>query len=184
MRIQRVLKRPIPAFDPFVAVLAFHQRFGLEIGDRPALPPAEVVALRRRLIGEELAELDAALAEGNIVQVADALADFLYVTCSAAISCGIDLRPIFAEVHRTNLAKGGGSKRSDGKVLKPDDWQSPKIAPLLKVMRLGSGSRRSQSASGSCAGRRLNSTGFNERSASSIRFVHLFHPTFRNREVT
>ena len=77
-------------FDPFSAVLAFHGHFGLGIGERPAPPAPEIVVLRRRLITEELVELDAALTSGDSVQVADALADLLYVTYSAAVSSGIE----------------------------------------------------------------------------------------------
>lgn len=145
LRLQRVLNENAPGvaatgsappFDPFAAVLAFHRCLGLDIGERPALASPDVVALRRRLIAEETVELDAALAAGDIVRVADALADLLYVTYSAAISFGIDLRPIFAEVHRVNLEKVGGPIRADGKVLKPRDWTPPAIEPLLRGMRL------------------------------------------------
>ena len=145
LRLQRVLSEGAPGvaaeggalpFDPFAAVLAFHRCLGLDIGERPALASPDVVALRRRLIAEETAELDAALATGDVVRVADALADLLYVTYSAAISFGIDIRPVFAEVHRANLAKVGGPIRADGKVLKPRDWTLPAIEPLLLETRL------------------------------------------------
>ena len=123
-------------FDPVTAIIAFHGHFGLGIGERPAFPAPEIVVLRRRLITEELVELDAALTSGDRVQVADALADLLYVTCSTAVSFGIDVRPIFDDVHRTNLAKVGGPTRSDGKILKPNGWTPPAIEPLLARMRL------------------------------------------------
>ncbi len=125
-------------FDPFAAVLEFHRKLGVPVGDRPGLPAPEVVALRRRLIAEELAELDRAVADADLVEVADALADLLYVVYGTAVSFGIDIRPIFEEVHRSNVAKAGGAKREDGKVLKPDGWQPPRIAPLLDGMSLTS----------------------------------------------
>ncbi len=124
------------SFDPFAAVLAFHRRCGILIGERPALPAAEVVALRQRLIAEEVAELEEALQRGDLAEVADALADLLYVTYGAAISFGIDIRPIFAAVHRANMAKAGGPRRADGKLLKPDGWQPPDHRPALEQMRL------------------------------------------------
>ena len=126
----------IPAFDPFAAVLEFHRRFGVAVGERPALPEPAIVELRRRLIVEETSELAAALEKQDLVQIADALADLLYVTYGAAVSFGIDLRPVFEEVHRTNLAKMGGPTRPDGKILKPDGWLPPDLAPLLENMRL------------------------------------------------
>jgi predicted HAD superfamily Cof-like phosphohydrolase len=94
------------------------------------------VALRLALIDEELTELRAAIGIGDVVAVADALADLLYVTYGAAITFGIDVRPIFEEVHRANMAKLGGGTRADGKVLKPHGWQPPDLAPLLEQMRL------------------------------------------------
>jgi predicted HAD superfamily Cof-like phosphohydrolase len=127
---------PAEPFDPFAAVLQFHRRFAVSIGDRPALPREELVALRLALIDEELAELRAAIGNEDMVAVADALADLLYVTYGAAITFGIDLRPIFEEVHRANMAKLGGGTRADGKVLKPDGWQPPDLAPLLERVRL------------------------------------------------
>jgi hypothetical protein len=54
-------------FDPFAAVLEFHRRFDIVVGARPGIPDESTVALRRRLIGEELDELDAAIAAGDIV---------------------------------------------------------------------------------------------------------------------
>jgi predicted HAD superfamily Cof-like phosphohydrolase len=130
-------KVPEPGFDPFAAVLEFHRRFGIAVGERPSIPDAATVELRRRLIGEELAEYDAAVSAGDLTEVADALADLAYVIYGAAVSFGIDLRPVFAEVHRTNMAKVGGGERADGKVLKPEGWEPPEIAPLLERMRLG-----------------------------------------------
>jgi len=124
-------------FDPFAAVLQFHCRFGVAIGERPALPEQGIVALRLDLIEEELAELRAAIQDQDMVEVADALADLLYVTYGAAIAFGIDIRPVFEEVHRANMAKLGGAMRADGKLLKPDGWMPPDLAPILDGMRLG-----------------------------------------------
>jgi predicted HAD superfamily Cof-like phosphohydrolase len=123
-------------FDPFAAVLEFHRRCGILIGERPGLPAPEVVVQRQRLIAEEVAELDEALQRGDLAEVADALADLLYVTYGAAISFGIDIRPIFEAVHRANMAKVGGPRRPDGKLLKPDGWQPPDHQPALEQMRL------------------------------------------------
>ena len=123
-------------FDPFAAVLEFHSKLGVLIGERPAIPGQSVVALRLRLIEEELAELRQAIGKSDVVEVADALADLLYVTYGTAISFGIDIRPIFKEVQRSNMNKLGGATREDGKVLKPEGWQPPVIKPLLENMSL------------------------------------------------
>lgn len=131
------MSRTNEPFDPFAAVLEFHRRFGVRVGAKPGLPDDSVVSLRLSLIREELSELESALAERDVVEVADALADLLYVTYGTAISFGIDARPIFEEVHRSNMAKTGGGTRDDGKVLKPPDWKPPQVRALLDGMRVG-----------------------------------------------
>ena len=123
-------------FDPFEAVLEFHRAFDVLVGRAPASPDSGVVDLRLKLIKEELAELEAAMAEGDLIGIADGLADLLYVVYGTAVSYGMDIRPIFDEVHRSNMAKVGGAKREDGKVLKPDGWAAPNLAPILEKMRL------------------------------------------------
>ncbi len=124
------------SFDPFEAVLEFHRAFDVLVGPAPASPDAGVVDLRLKLIKEELAELEAAMAADDLIGIADGLADLLYVVYGTAVSYGMDIRPIFDEVHRSNMAKVGGAKREDGKVLKPDGWAAPNLAPLLEKMRL------------------------------------------------
>ena len=120
------------AADPFEAVLAFHRRFECFIGSAPGWPPKTTAAMRRTLVSEEAAELERAIDDGDLIAVADALADLLYVTYGMAITFGIDIRPVFAEVHRSNMAKVGGPTRGDGKILKPEGWQSPDIAGAIR----------------------------------------------------
>ncbi len=122
--------------DPFAAVLEFHRKLGVHVEPRPGFPADAVVTLRLSLLHEEMAELERAIADRDMVEVADALADLVYVAYGSAISFGIDLRPVFEEVHRSNMAKVGGGSRADGKVLKPSDWTPPRIRELLEDMRL------------------------------------------------
>lgn len=123
-----------PDNDFFSMVGEFHDTFdmynGLEYG--PHFPPDRVMELRNDLLVEELKELIDAVKEGDLTAVADALADTLYVTYGWAIAYGIDIRPIFREVHRSNMEKLGGGKREDGKILKPRGWNGPKVHKLLK----------------------------------------------------
>ncbi len=119
-------------FDPYRAVMEFHRKFGAAIGDEPHIPDADTVKLRLRLIEEEARELRAAVDEESLVDIADSLADLLYVTYGTAVSFGIDIRPVFEEVHRANMTKDGGPRREDGKVLKPDDWIPPRVGKVLR----------------------------------------------------
>jgi len=73
--------------------------------------------------------------EHDIVEIADALADIIYIACGTAVSYGIPLDKVFEEVHRSNMAKlvdGKPLKREDGKVIKPVGWTAPDIAGVLK----------------------------------------------------
>lgn len=118
-------------FDPYRAVLDFHRKFNAAVGPEPGFPDSETTSLRISLMEEELEELKRAIADGSLVGVADAVADLLYVVYGTAIAFGIDIRPIFCEVHRANMTKDGGGMRDDGKILKPEHWEPPRIAGLL-----------------------------------------------------
>lgn len=70
----------------------------------------------------------------DFVEMLDALGDLLYVVYGAASSTGVDIDPIFEEIHRTNMNKlGGGVRESDGKRLKPEGWQPPRLKRLLDL---------------------------------------------------
>jgi predicted HAD superfamily Cof-like phosphohydrolase len=112
-------------------VAAFHRRFGNPPPDRPDLERFPG-GLRVSLIEEESAEFAEAVAAGDLVEMIDALCDLLYVTYGAAVDLGVDLEPFFAEVHRSNMAKVGGTRRADGKWLKPAGWTPPDVAGLLR----------------------------------------------------
>lgn len=112
-------------------VEAFHRAFALAIGTTPAIPDAATCALRVTLIQEECAELCAALAQTDLEAIAKELADVLYVVYGTAVSCGLDMGPIFQEVHRSNMSKVGGHKRADGKWIKPPDYSPAHLQPLL-----------------------------------------------------
>lgn len=114
-------------------VKEFHAATGCYIGDKPHIPPAiPVRRLRHNLINEELYELLQAEAANDIVGVADALADLLYVVIGTCVAYGIDIAPVFEEVHRSNMTKTiDGSFRVDGKYLKGPNYEPANIAPIV-----------------------------------------------------
>ncbi len=120
-------------------VQEFHQRLGLPVGEyaRPGEANNEHSqrVLRLALIEEELRELRHAVATGDKPEIADALADLLYVVLGAAVVWGYDLGLVMAEVHASNLAKEGGPRRADGKALKPEGWKPPDVAFMLELQR-------------------------------------------------
>ncbi len=120
----------------FRSVGSFHEAFGLPVRRRPTadIPTAEAV-LRQALLDEEVEELRAAVAEGDVVGIADALADIVYIACGTAHAYGIDLDAVVAEVHRSNMTKlgvdGRPVYRADGKVLKGPGYEVPRLAAVL-----------------------------------------------------
>lgn len=98
----------------------------------PGIPPEDIIKLRKKLIREEQDELFEALDQKNLPEAADALADLLYVVYGTASALGINMEPVFDEVHRANIQKREGPIREDGKQLKPKNWQPPQIKPILK----------------------------------------------------
>ena len=114
----------------------FHRAYGLPLR---VAPTAEVgtdqVALRQALIEEEVGELATASRVGDLVGVADALADIVYVAYGTAHVYGIDLDAVLDEVHASNMTKLGADgrpvRRADGKVLKGPGYRPPDIAAIL-----------------------------------------------------
>lgn len=82
---------------------------------------------------EELKEVEEATLDGHLAPIAKELADLLYVVYGTAIAYGIDLEPVFREVHRSNMSKVGGYTRDDGKWVKPDTYSRAAIEPLLQA---------------------------------------------------
>lgn len=97
-------------------------------------PTAHPLALRSRLMLEELGEVLVAMGEGNMEEVADGLVDLEYVTVGAAITLGIPHEKCWEEVQRANLAKypdGHVLRDAQGKVQKPPGWTPPDIKGVL-----------------------------------------------------
>ena len=103
-----------------------------ECPDRPTLGCSDVCNLRFDLIHEELYEYEKAICEQNLTEIADAIADLLYVVLGTAVAHGIDIYPIFQEVHSSNMSKFiDGHKDKSGKWIKGPSFRSPDLKPLL-----------------------------------------------------
>ena len=118
-------------------VREFHEVFDHLIQDKPnANIDISIQSLRYDLIYEELRELNDAMLDRDIVEVADAIADLLYVVYGTAVSYGIDIEPVFEAVHKSNMDKiwpdGELHYHPNGKVKKPEGWEPPNIKAILK----------------------------------------------------
>ncbi len=121
----------------FNKVKTFMNTYGQEVKDSPKFPDDKIVQLRIDLIQEELNELKEAVKNNDIVEVADALSDLLYVTYGGGHSFGIDLDKCFDEVQNSNMSKLGEDGKpiynENGKVMKGPNYFAPN---LKKVMGL------------------------------------------------
>ena len=129
-----------PAGEPLAAAAAvaeFHRAFDLPMRQLPSADIDKSLAkLRVTLLQEEVAEFVTASEKGDLVAIADALADIAYVVYGTALTYGIDLDSVLREVHRSNMSKLGSDgkplMREDGKVLKSGRYFPPDIASALR----------------------------------------------------
>ena len=121
----------------FEKVGDFMEACDQEICIDPAFPDGETVALRLALIEEEWHELLEAQEDRNLVEVADALTDLLYVIYGTGHAYGIDLDACFEEVHNSNMSKlvnGYAQKNDMGKVMKGPGYYPPDLETLLGLL--------------------------------------------------
>lgn len=119
----------------FTDVKKFMQTFGQEVKNRPTFPEEKIQNLRIKLIEEELKEFREAIKNKDIIEVADALTDILYVTYGAGHAFGIDLDKCFHEVQNSNMSKldenGLPVYNKDGKVMKGPKYFKPDLRKIL-----------------------------------------------------
>lgn len=117
-------------------VTAFHVVTDSPVATELTVPPWDRRALRFSLHRQEYEQVQKALLDNNLVEIADGLADLIYVLVGTAIEYGMPLDRIWDEVQRANMSKvdpvtGKVIKDSQGKVLKPPGWREPDIAGIL-----------------------------------------------------
>ena len=119
----------------FDDVKNFMEIYGQEVKTKSSFPNEKIVQLRYDLIKEELDELNLAIKEKDIIEVADALTDLLYVVYGAGHAFGIDLDKCFTEVQRSNLSKldidGKAIYNENGKVMKGPNYSKPNLKQFL-----------------------------------------------------
>ena len=120
------------------AVTQFHSAFGLGVSEQPiASLGAAKNKLRFELMKEENEEYLEAAQNGDLVEVADALGDMLYILCGTIIEHGMQhkIEEVFDEIQRSNMSKLGADGkpiyREDGKVLKGPNYLKPNIKQIL-----------------------------------------------------
>lgn len=126
--------------ETITAVEEFHKVFGIDNRYEPTADLSESdILLRYKLMREENEEYLDAARRGDIVEVADALGDMLYILCGTILKHGLQdkIVEVFQEIQRSNMSKldanGKPIYREDGKVLKSDLYFRPNIKAILKV---------------------------------------------------
>ena len=120
----------------FQKVKTFMQTFGQEVKLKPSFSSDKINELRYNLIREELEELKQAMDNKDILEVADALTDILYVTYGAGHAFGIDLDSCFNEVQNSNMSKLGKDGKpiynEVGKVMKGPNYFRPDLSKFIR----------------------------------------------------
>lgn len=121
------------------SVATFHSAFGIENNYEPTADlPTEVNQLRYKLMREENEEYLEAAGNNDIVEIADALGDQLYILCGTILKHGLQdkIGEVFREIQRSNMSKLGADGkpiyREDGKVLKGENYFRPNIKAILE----------------------------------------------------
>ena len=119
----------------FSKVGTFMKTFGQEVKSEPSLSSEKINKLRIDLIKEELEELTEAMNKKDLLEVADALTDILYVTYGAGHAFGIDLDKCFEEVQNSNMSKLGENGQpiynNAGKVMKGPNYFKPDLSKFV-----------------------------------------------------
>ena len=120
----------------FEKVGTFMKTFGQEVKEKSSLGSDKINKLRLDLIEEELGELKEAMKNNDILEVADALTDILYVTYGAGHAFGINLDKCFEEVQNSNMSKldadGKPIYNDVGKVMKGPNYFKPDLSKFIK----------------------------------------------------
>lgn len=126
---------PMRYVTNFDKVEDFMRAFGQNVEEEPTMLDEKTLQLRLELIEEELRELYLGVERKNIIEIADALTDLLYVIYGMGAAMGIELDYCFAEVHGSNMSKLGEDGkpiyREDGKVMKGPNYKPPNLYDLI-----------------------------------------------------
>ncbi len=120
----------------FEDVKIFMETFGQRVRTTPQFPDQKTMRLRLDLIKEELKELEEAMNNKDLKEIADALTDILYVTYGAGFAYGINLDKCFKEVQRANMSKLGKDGKpifnENGKVMKGPNYKKPNLKQFVE----------------------------------------------------
>jgi len=115
-------------------VKRFHEKFGFTLHDEPTPISEKQAEDRSKILEEEAEELRTALFSKDIIKIADAIGDVIYVAYGTGVACGIDMEPILPEIHRSNMTKEKPIGCT-GKAVKGKNYSPPDIESIIKHRR-------------------------------------------------
>lgn len=122
--------------DQYTKVKEFQTIFKSHVSEKPVLPNTEERDLRKRLLEEEYNEYLEGENNNDIIEIADALGDMLYIIYGTAVSYGLPINEIFNEIHASNMSKldenGNPIFREDGKILKGKNYFKPDLKSIIE----------------------------------------------------
>ena len=134
------VRSPLTLQQTIDAVRQFHDAFEIRNAPSPeAQPSVDTIVLRHRLMAEENEEYLEAAQAGDLVEVADALGDMLYILCGTMVTHGMQdvMADVFRTIQESNMSKLGADGRpiyrEDGKVMKGPNYFRPDIAGVLRA---------------------------------------------------
>lgn len=138
---------PFDTRNPFDKLWEFHETYNVERHRIPTLPDASTEKgaalrkLRRDILAEEYQEYLDGEEANDLVEIADALIDVIYIAYGTGVAYGLPMDELFNEVHRSNMSKLGEDGkpvyREDGKVLKGPNYSPPDLAAIIEKHRNG-----------------------------------------------
>ncbi len=136
---------PFDGRNPFDKLWEFHETYNVDRTRIPTLPDAStdkgaaLRELRRNILAEEYEEYLEGEANNDLVEIADALIDMIYIAYGTGVAYGLPMDELFNEVHRSNMSKLGADGkpvyREDGKVLKGPNYSPPNLAAIIERHR-------------------------------------------------
>lgn len=118
-------------------VAVFHDKHGYANPGKPTMIPFADAKVRVDIMEEELNEYFEAAQGDDLVPIADALGDLLYTVLGTAVVHGIDLQPIFDEIHRSNMTKDQAPPEEPNRPFKGPAFERPRLAELLMIQTTG-----------------------------------------------
>lgn len=116
-------------------VKEFHQKLGFTVNETPTLISIELGLIRHKDTLKEMTELISAILDEDLIEIADALGDVMYLIRGTAAAYGLPIDRVFNEIHRSNMTKERPPGGGDAKAVKGKGYRPPDLSFILEEER-------------------------------------------------